>query len=182
MDIVGSIWGFVLYISMGRGRWTAHRKTVLLTGATTTVGSETARQLAMEGARLALVASKMEDLERLALECRELGSSKVITYTFDLTNGVSAEMAIQKVAKDFGGRIDVVIVHGEKFSQGCFFEEIQKPGEIEQMLKENVLTCMLTLHHALKHVPKTCDSRIVILSSTSGMVASPYRTVASVRT
>jgi short-subunit dehydrogenase len=176
-DVAAILYGLVRFFT-GRSHWTAHRKTVLLTGASTKIAAETARQLAMEGARLALVApSPLEDLEHLAEECRELGSSKVHVYSADLTNVMSAEMTIQQAAKDFGGKFNVVMVHGQSLGQGCHFEEIQEPSEMEHMMKENVLSCMVTLHYALKYIPKTRDSRIVVTSSTLAVVASPFQTV-----
>mmetsp|Transcript_7560 Transcript_7560/g.11965 ORF Transcript_7560/g.11965 Transcript_7560/m.11965 type:complete len:415 (+) Transcript_7560:1-1245(+) len=178
--VIGVVWKvLVWWATRGRGQWTAHRKTVLLTGASTTIGSETARQLAMEGARLALVSSSSMKglLEPLADECKELGSSKVEIYSADLGNDTSTKLTLQQVAKDFGGSLDVVILNGQSLGQGCFFEEIQETSDIEQMVKENLLGCVLTLHYALKYVPKSSESRIVVLSSTCGHIGSPFQTL-----
>ena len=162
-------------------KWTARRKTVLVTGASSALGSETARQFATEGANLVLVShsstSSEEDLGWLVEECHELGSAKVRSYSADLSNAVSAELTFRQAAKDFNDTFDVVILNGENKSHGCLFEEILDVHHIEKMVKENTLGCILALHYSLKHVPKTSDSRIVILSSTAGMVASPYRSV-----
>lgn len=162
-------------------KWIARHKTVLVTGASSPLGSETARQFATEGANLVLIShtttSSEEDLDWLVEECHELGSSKVRSYTADLSNTVSAELTLRQAAKDFNDTFDVVVLNGENKSHGCLFEEILDANHIEKMIKDNTLGCILALHHALKHVPKTSDSRIVILSSTSGMVASPYKSV-----
>lgn len=162
-------------------KWIARHKTVLVTGASSPLGSETARQFATEGANLVLIShtttSSEDDLDWLVEECHELGSSKVRSYTADLSNAVSAELTLRQAARDFNDTFDVVVLNGENKSHGCLFEEILDANHIEKMIKENTLGCILALHHALKHVPKTSDSRIVILSSTSGMVASPYKSV-----
>ena len=163
-------------------KWTARSKTVLVTGATSALGSETAKQFAAEGANLILIASSSlssakSDLDWLVDECLELGSTKVRCYSADLSNSVSAELTLRQVAKDFNETIDVAVLNGVNMLHGCLFEEIQDSSHIEKMIKENTLSCMITLHFVLKYVPKTLDSRIVILSSTSGMVASPFKSV-----
>ena len=162
-------------------KWTAHRKNVLLTGANFAMGSEIAKQFAMEGANLILMlhstSSSKNNLNWLVEECHALGSGKILCYSADLSNTTSTRLALQQAAKDFNDRFDVVILNGEYKSHGCLFEEILDVHEIEKMVKENIFGCIMTLHHLLKLIPKTSDSRIVILSSTSGMVASPYRSV-----
>mmetsp|Transcript_6072 Transcript_6072/g.6948 ORF Transcript_6072/g.6948 Transcript_6072/m.6948 type:complete len:961 (-) Transcript_6072:123-3005(-) len=176
--VISSLWWRII-----SKKWNARRKTVLVTGASSPLGSETARQFATEGANLVLIShpstSSKGDLDWLIKECRELGSSKVRNYTADLSNAISAEMALRQAAKDFNDTFDVVVLNGENMSHGCLFEEILDVKQIEKMIKENTLGCILALYHVLKHVPKTSDSRIVILSSTSGIVASPYKSVYS---
>jgi NADP-dependent 3-hydroxy acid dehydrogenase YdfG len=162
-------------------KWTTRRKNVLLTGANSALGSETARQFAVEGANLILLShsttSSENGLNWLVEECHELGSGKIRSYSADLSNAISTELTLRQAAKDFNDIFDVVILNGENKSHGCLFEEIVDVHQIEKMVTENTLGCMMSLHYSLKHIPKTSDSRIVILSSTSGMVASPYRSV-----
>lgn len=162
-------------------KWTSRRKNVLVTGANSALGYETARQFATEGANLILVShlatSSETGLNWLVDECCELGSGKVRSYSADLSNVISTELTLSQAAKDFDDTFDVVILNGENKSHGCLFEEILDVHQIEKMVTENTLSCMMSLHYLFKHIPKTCDSRIVILSSTSGIVASPYRSV-----
>jgi len=162
-------------------KWTTHRKNVLLTGANSALGSETARQFAAEGANLILLShsttSSENGLDWLVEECHELGSGKIRSYSADLSNAISTELTLRQAAKDFNDTFDVVVLNGENKSHGCLFEEIVDVHQIEKMVTENTLGCIMSLHYSLKHIPKTSDSRIVILSSTSGMVASPYRSV-----
>jgi NADP-dependent 3-hydroxy acid dehydrogenase YdfG len=162
-------------------KWTTRRKNVLLTGVNSALGSETARQFAAEGANLILLShsttSSEKGLDWLVEECQELGSGKIRSYSADLSNAISTELTLRQAAKDFDDTFDVVVLNGENKSHGCLFEEIVDVHQIEKMVTENTLGCMMSLHYSMKHIPKTSDSRIVILSSTSGMVASPYRSV-----
>jgi len=116
-------------------------------------------------------------LNWLTEECLELGSGKIRSYTADLSNATSIDLTLRQAAKDFNDTFDIVILNGENKSHACLFEEILDVHQIEKMVTENTLGCIMSLHYALKHVPKTSDSRIVVLSSSLGMVASPYRSV-----
>ncbi|VEU39663.1 unnamed protein product [Pseudo-nitzschia multistriata] len=162
-------------------QWSARRKTVVVTGARSPLAAETARQYAAQGANLILIShsstSVEDDLDWLVEECHQLGSSNVRSYSADLSKADSAEQTLQQAAEDFNETFDVVILNGENKSHGCLFEEIIDVHEIEDMVKGNTIGCLTTLHYALKHIPKTSDSRIVILSSTSGLIASPYKSV-----
>ncbi len=162
-------------------KWTARRRNVLVTGANSALGSETARQFATEGANLILVSHSTTASENglawLVDECQQLGSGKVRCYSADPSNTVSIQLTLRQAAKDFEDTFDVVILNGETKSHGCLFEEILDAHQIEKMVTENTLGCIMALHYALKHIPKSSDSRIVLLSSTSGMISSPYRSV-----
>ncbi len=160
-----------------RPRWSAKGKNILITGASSGIGAEMARQYAAQGARLALIARTTQDLERVADECIELGSSRALFYAADLTNPVSIKLAMKQALTDFP-KFDVVILNAGR-SQGCYFEEIKDASQIESMIKLNVNGAITCLHYILPQVPKTSDSRIVMISNTAGIVAAPYQSVYS---
>lgn len=157
--------------------WSGKGKHILITGASSGIGAEIARQYAAQGATLALFARTTEDLEIVARECREFGCHKVHFYACDLSNPVSTKLAMKQALVDFG-RFDVVVLNAGR-TQGCFFEEIKDPSQIENMIKLNVNGAITSLHYVLPKVPKTSDSRIVVISNTAGIVAAPYQSVFS---
>ncbi len=157
------------------GRWTAKNKVVLITGASSGIGAEIARQFAQQGASLALVARNHEELERVCTQCRDLGAIQVKVYSADLTNATSTQMAMKQAIVDYK-KFDVVILSAGR-GQGCYFEEIQDSKQIDYMIKLNVSGVITTLHYIIKHIPKSKSSRIVVISSKAGIVASPYQTV-----
>jgi short-subunit dehydrogenase len=160
-----------------RSRWTAQGRTILITGASSGIGAEMARQYALEGAKLALVARTTENLDRVEQECRELGASKVIHYSADLSNSTSTQLAMKQAIKDFG-KFDIVVLNAGR-CQGCYFEEIKDPQQIDQMIKLNFNGSVTCLHYLLPHIPKSNDSRIVVISNTAGIVAAPYQSIYS---
>lgn len=156
-------------------RWTAEAKHVLITGASSGIGAELARNFAREGASIALLARSKDSLNSVAEECIKLGSPAAKVYICDLTDSGQIRDAIGDAVRDFG-RFDVVILNAGR-SQGCNFEEIRGTDQIDYMLKLNVNGVINTLHYVLPSVPKSSSSRLVVISSVSGLLGVPYRTV-----
>lgn len=79
-------------------------KVIVITGASSGIGAATARALAKEGAKLALIARRMDRLEALK---DELADAEIITLQADVTDFDSVQAAIDEVLRAFG-RIDVM--------------------------------------------------------------------------
>jgi uncharacterized protein len=81
---------------------------MLLTGASSGIGRELARELANRGARLAISARRQHELEALAAEIAGLGHIEPVVIATDLAQrGHAAELADQAVRAL--GRVDVLI-------------------------------------------------------------------------
>jgi len=90
--------------------------TVLITGASSGIGEGLAREYARRGARLALVARRLERLEALANELRAAGA-EVSVHVGDVT----IEGDIARVVKEFNSRgiaIDLVYANAGTASPG----------------------------------------------------------------
>mmetsp|Transcript_13334 Transcript_13334/g.19973 ORF Transcript_13334/g.19973 Transcript_13334/m.19973 type:complete len:300 (-) Transcript_13334:256-1155(-) len=156
--------------------WTAEGMNVLITGASSGIGSELARTFSREGASIALVARSKDKLLQVAKECKELGATRTEIFLCDMTDDSQIKKAIVDEALEQFGRFDVVILNAGR-SQGCYFEEINDVDSINYMLKLNVNGVITTLYHLLPSVPKSSSSRIVVISSVSGLIPVPYRTI-----
>jgi len=155
--------------------WEAEGKNVFISGGSSGIGAELARQFAAKGANLALVARRKPLLEEIAAECRQAGAGKVQVYTCDLTVNSQIQSATQQAITDFGG-FDVVVLNAGR-SQGHYFEEIKDVEQIDYMLKLNISGVINTCHYLLPSIYKTPNSRLVVISSTAGIVPVPFRTI-----
>jgi len=81
---------------------------ILITGASSGIGYQLAKDLALEGAKLALLSRKIELLDSLA---NKLKNQTIIhNYKCDVTNKVEVAETISKVKQDFG-KIDIAILN-----------------------------------------------------------------------
>lgn len=76
-------------------------RTVLVTGASSGIGEETARQSASRGAVVLLVARRAESLEALAAEIAEAGGT-AYAYPCDLTDGDAVDALVERVLAEHG--------------------------------------------------------------------------------
>jgi NADP-dependent 3-hydroxy acid dehydrogenase YdfG len=150
-------------------------KNILITGASSGIGRSLALQYASKGANLAVVARREGALSELCQECFRNGASKAIYYCCDLTKNSDVQAATKMAIADFGS-FDIIILNAGR-SQGHYFEEIKDVEQIDYLLKLNVNGVINTCHYLLPYVKKSADSRIVIVSSTAGIIPVPFRTV-----
>ncbi|MCT2544953.1 SDR family oxidoreductase [Streptomyces atratus] len=82
-------------------------RTAVITGAASGMGSATARLLAAQGVRVALLARRAERLEELAAAIKEAGGEALAVAT-DVTDQASVDAAAELVHSTFG-RVDLVV-------------------------------------------------------------------------
>ena len=95
------------------------RQNVVVTGASSGIGAEIARQYARRGASLVIAARRLEELQKVAEECRQLGSPLVEVCVTDVTNPADCERAGKVVAEKFDGKLDVLVLNAGIACEGC---------------------------------------------------------------
>jgi NADP-dependent 3-hydroxy acid dehydrogenase YdfG len=141
---------------------TLHNRVAVITGATGGLGQVAARALTGEGAKLALVSSNAQKLERLSAELG-LPAGQGLTHAADLTGATSAAETAAAVDGAFG-RVDIVLHLVGGWTGGRSLAE-SDPDDLDGMLRQHVWT---TLYLARAFAPRLVSNgwgRIITISS-----------------
>ena len=137
----------------------------LVTGASSGIGAELAKQFSARGYEVILVARRVERLEQLASELR--GPAYVIPC--DLVNEAAALAG--KVA-DLGLQVDV-LVNNAGFGTHGHFTEIDPQREAEQV-RLNCEAVVTLTHLFLPGMIERGRGGVITVASTAGMQPIPY--------
>ena len=85
-------------------------RVVVITGASSGLGAEMARQFAAAGWDLALCARRLERLEELAGEIRDATGRRVEVASLDVTDGAAVHRVVDEFRATFG-RLDRIVVN-----------------------------------------------------------------------
>jgi NADP-dependent 3-hydroxy acid dehydrogenase YdfG len=149
----------------------------LVTGASSGIGEATARDLAQQGATVALVARREDRLEKLVTSIESTGGT-AFAVGADISERAQAESAVQRVIDRFG-RLDILVNNAGLMLLGPV--EGADPDEWDRMLAVNVAGLFYTTHAALPHLLKAAEDSprkvadIVNVSSVAGRVAAAYQ-------
>jgi short-subunit dehydrogenase len=148
--------------------------TALVTGASSGLGVEFARQLAARGHDLVLVARSGDRLEALAAELRAAHSVAAHVLVQDLAEPDAARRIGERLA-DQGLAVDL-LVNNAGFGTCGRFEEIPAAREREQ-LTVNVLALVDLAHELLPGMLARGTGAVVNVASTAAFQPSPYFSV-----
>jgi short-subunit dehydrogenase len=129
-----------------------------------------ARQLAREGARLALLSRDDEDLERVATGLRARGA-EVLAVPCDVRERTQVERAVQKVVARFG-RVDVLVNNAGVIIVGPL--EHMRVADFEEALAVHLWGPLHTTFAVLPYMKESGGGRIVNISSLGGKIGFPH--------
>jgi len=137
----------------------------VITGASSGIGEATARALAADGYRVALLARRADRLQALA---DELGDG-AIAIEADVTDRASLVAAAQRVSDELG-RTDVLINNAGVMLLAPFTSE--QRAEQRQMVEVNLLGAMTATEVFLDQL-RDGDGDLINISSVAGRTARP---------
>lgn len=145
---------------------------VLVTGASSGIGAELARQFASAGARVALAARNRARLEEIADECRQAGAEAFVV-TGDVALEADCRHIVESTVAHFG-QLDTLVNNAGLGSSGRF-DEVTDLSIFDTLMRVNYLGSVWCTAHALPHLKHT-RGRIVAISSLTGLTGVPKRT------
>ncbi len=143
-------------------------KAILITGASSGIGKETALRLASYGARLGLASRNRDALEDVRAAIVKIGGQAVVLPT-DVTVADQVRDAVDGTVQAFG-KLDILI-SSAGLSMRAYFECSQLDA-MERVMRVNFFGTLYATHFALPHIIKTKGS-MVGLSSMTGQRGIP---------
>ena len=140
-----------------------HGGVAVITGASSGIGEATARSLAAEGYRLALLARRADRIEALAAEL----SDTAVAITADVTDRDSLVAAANRVRSELGGA-DVLVNNAGVMLLAPFSSD--QRAEIRQMVEVNLLGAMTATEVFLDQL-RDGGGDLVNISSVAGRTA-----------
>lgn len=144
---------------------TPYNKVIAITGASSGIGKETAKQLVDEGYKVALLARSEDKLTELV---NELGQDNARAVKADVSNIDEVNRAFEQVNEHFG-RLDGVFANAGRGAKAAGIEK----GDVEDwggMLGANVNGLLYTAKASLPYLHKT-KGHFIITSSVAGRIA-----------
>lgn len=169
--VAGASAGF-LYWSVQRCRRRINfcGMSVIISGGSRGLGLELARQLAREGARLALLARNPDELERARVQLAQTGAD-VLTLPCDITNRQEVEEAVAAIV-DFRGCVDVLINNAGIIQVGPY--ENMELKDFQESVDTHAWGPFHLIRAVVPHMQLRGKGRIVNISSIGGLVAVPH--------
>jgi NAD(P)-dependent dehydrogenase (short-subunit alcohol dehydrogenase family) len=145
---------------------------VLVTGASSGIGAETARKLGAAGATTLLVARGADALEGVATDIRA-GSGSAHVLPCDLTDEAAIDALVADVVDRFGG-VDVLVNNAGRSIRRSVAHSFDRPHDFERTMQLNYFA---SLRLILGFLPGMRERRRghVVNVSTMGVQTSPPR-------
>jgi NAD(P)-dependent dehydrogenase (short-subunit alcohol dehydrogenase family) len=145
-------------------------RVALITGGSRGLGLLIARELALQGARLCILARDPDELDTARRELAAVGHHRVLALPCDVRQREDAEWAVGATVERFG-RLDILINNAGVVQVGPL--EHMDLEDFDDALKVHFWGPLYFTRAALPHL-KQREGRIVNISSIGGKVAIPH--------
>ncbi|GFM57866.1 SDR family oxidoreductase [Pseudomonas capsici] len=142
-------------------------KAVVITGASSGLGAETARHLVQAGAKVVLGARRLDRLQALA---RELGLGDESIVQTDVVDHAQVQALVAR-AVEMHGRIDVLLNNAGVMPLSSL--DMQRVEEWDQTIDVNIKGVLYGISAALPYMKEQRSGQIINVSSVAGHVVSP---------
>ncbi len=142
-------------------------KVVIITGASSGLGAETARHLAKAGAKLVLGARRMDRMKALA---EEIGLSQEALVKTDVTDRTQVQALVDR-AISLHGRVDVLLNNAGLMPLSPL--EMQRYDEWDQMIDVNIKGVLYGIGAVLPYMKEQKSGQIINVSSVAGHAVGP---------
>jgi NAD(P)-dependent dehydrogenase (short-subunit alcohol dehydrogenase family) len=153
-----------------RSEYSFTGKSIVITGGSRGLGLTIARRLAMEGARIALLARDQEELAEACRQLRGIGGD-ALAVPCDLLDRGQSLGAIETVIDRFGA-IDVLINNAGIIEVGPL--DNMRRQDFEQAMNLHFWAPLNLIQQTIPHMRRAGGGRIVNIASVGGKIAVPH--------
>ena len=150
-------------------RSTRPHPVVVITGASSGIGRQTALTYARRGARLVLASRSLPALETVAAQCRSSGAPTLVV-TADVVEERQVRLLAAAAVAEYG-RIDVWVGNAGVFSYGAF--EHTPPRVFRHVIETNLMGQINGARAVLPYFRKQGEGALVLVGSLYSRVSSP---------
>ncbi len=148
-------------------------KVVLVTGASSGIGADIARELAAAGAKVVLGARRIERLEALTAELNEAGGT-AFAHPLDVTDRDSMN-AFADAARDLWGRVDVIVNNAGIMPLSLMAS--MKVEEWDRMIDVNIKGVLYGIAAVLPEMTARGSGHIINIASIGALSVAPTAAV-----
>ena len=146
-------------------------RVAVITGGSRGLGLLIARELAAEGARIAILARDPAELDLARRELAAIGGQRVLALPCDVRNEDEVRWAIDATVERFG-RLDILVNNAGVIQVGPL--EHMELEDFEEAMRVHFWGPLYATLAALPHLRKRETGRIVNISSIGGRIALPH--------
>ena len=146
-------------------------RTVVITGASSGIGAQAARQIAQRGATVCLLARRAEELDEVRDSITSAGGS-AHAYPVDLTDADAADAVIKQLL-DEHPRIDVLVNNAARSIRRPITESFDRVHDFERTIDINYLAAVRLTLGLLPRFLEQGNGHVVVLTSMSTQIPIP---------
>lgn len=146
-------------------------KVVLITGASSGIGAETAREFSKQGANVVITGRNKENLDEVAKSCEELSPNKLkpLAVISDVNKESDSEELIKTIIQKYN-KLDVLVNNAGVLDAGSI--ENTSLAQYDKIMNTNVRAVYYLTMLATPHLIKS-KGNIVNVSSVAGLRSFP---------
>lgn len=146
-------------------------KTVVITGSSSGIGEEAAKQLARAGAVLCLVARRTDELERVQRDIQSAGG-KAFIYPADLADNASLDACCKALLAEHV-RIDVLVNNAGRSIRRPIKESLDRAHDYERTMQINYFAAVRMTLALLPRMLEQKAGQIINISSVVALMSTP---------
>jgi len=146
-------------------------KVVVITGASSGIGLESAKKFAANGAIVVLVARSLDKLEELAETIRAHGGD-AYAYSCDLNNMEAIDELAVRVLQDLG-RVDILVNNAGRSIRRAVLESLDRFHDYERTMQLNYFGCVRLINALLPSMVAQKSGQIINVSSIGVLSNAP---------